>query len=144
MTTWPRDIIDMHMKFGVTEWVEQASYAKQNELLKLRMRMLLEEFQETMDAYLQEDKQEFVDGLIDLCVIAIGTMHIVGVNPQKAWDEVLHANKSKEPGIKEGRPNKLGLPDLIKPYDWEEPLHVDNFGRLKHIFEYGGREWSTL
>ena len=102
MTSWPNDIADMHEKFGVTKWTNEASFTKQSELLKLRMRMLLEEFQETMDAY-----------------------------------EVLHANKSKEVGIKEGRPNKLGLPDLIKPYDWEEPLHVDNFGRLKHIFKDG-------
>ena len=141
MSSWPNDIADMHEKFCVTKWVNEASFHKQSELLKLRMRMLLEEFQETMDAYLQEDKQEFVDGLVDLCVIAIGTMQIAGVDPQEAWDEVLHANKSKEVGIKEGRPNKLGLPDLIKPYDWEEPLHVDNFGKLKHLFK---SDWETL
>ena len=49
MSSWPNDIADMHEKFGVTKWVNEASFHKQSELLKLRMRMLLEEFQEIAD-----------------------------------------------------------------------------------------------
>jgi hypothetical protein len=37
---------------------------------------------------------------------------------------------SKEPGIKEGRPNPLGLPDLVKPEFWQAPTHKDNLGDL--------------
>jgi len=76
------------------------------------------------------DKAEIVDALIDLCVVAIGTLDAFGVDAHKAWDEVLQANLNKEPGVKESRPNPFGLPDLIKPEDWEAPNHIENTGRL--------------
>ena len=71
---WVYDIAKMHDKFGTTDWVfdnSEISNGKVKELMKLRMRMLTEEFSETMNAYLSGDAEEFVDGLIDLCVIAI-------------------------------------------------------------------------
>ena len=52
------------------------------------------------------------------------------VDSHKAWKEVLKANMKKEVGVKEGRPNPLGLPDLKKPKDWEPPSHVGNYGIL--------------
>ena len=47
--------------------------------MKLRIRMLTEEYGETLNAYLQGDAEEVIDGLIDLCAIAIGTLDIAGV-----------------------------------------------------------------
>ena len=49
---------------------------------------------------------------------------------QKAWEEVHTANMMKERGIKESRPNPLGLPDLIKPQDWVGPNHDENTGNI--------------
>jgi len=37
---------------------------------------------------------------------------------------------SKEVGIKEGRDNPLGLPDLVKPAGWLAPDHSGNHGDL--------------
>ena len=127
-----QDITDMHSKYQVHEWIA-ANPDKLSELLKLRMRMLTEEFAETMDAYLQSDPEELVDGLIDLVVIAIGTLDIAGVDPQEAWSQVFNANMSKEVGVKPGRPNKPGLPDLVKPTDWQAPSHAQNYGKLPTI-----------
>ena len=45
------------------------------------------------------------------------------------------ANMSKEAGIKEGRPNPLGLPDLMKPDDWQGPVHEDNCGNISDSFQ---------
>jgi hypothetical protein len=42
---------------------------------------------------------------------------------------------AKEVGIKEGRPNPLGLPDLIKPAGWVAPDHADNTGLLEKLAE---------
>ena len=126
------NVEDMHHKYKVHDWIE-ANPDKLGELLKLRMRMLTEEYAETMDAYLQGDAEEVVDGLIDLVVIAIGTLDIVGVDPFEAWDQVYDANMSKEVGVKSGRPNKLGLPDLVKPLDWKAPCHELNLGKLPDI-----------
>ena len=130
---FPIDMYHMHLKFGVKDWIETASEEKKKELMKLRMRMLTEEFAETMNAYLQGDAEEMVDGLIDLCVIAIGTLDIADVDANKAWDEIYRANTSKEPGVKPNRPNPLGLPDLIKPEDWKGPDHSNNHGNLKEF-----------
>ena len=88
---------------------------------------------ETVKAFAQNDPEEIVDGLIDLCVVAIGTLDAFGVDPYKAWDEVLEANMAKEVGIKESRPNPLGVPDLIKPNDWKAPSHKGNHGKFNNI-----------
>ena len=126
------DVEDMHHKYKVHDWIE-ANPDKLDKLLKLRIRMLTEEFSETMDAYLQSDPEELVDGLIDLVVIAIGTLDIVGVDPSKAWNQVKNANMSKEVGVKPGRANPLGLPDLVKPSGWTPPSHKANHGKLPTI-----------
>ena len=128
---WAADIETMHDKFKTPKWVENADSYQKKELMKLRMRMLAEEFNETLQAYLQGDAEEMIDGLIDLCVISIGTLDIAGVDAQVAWLEVLHANMDKSVGIKSGRPNPLGLPDLIKPEGWKNPDHTDNHGNMK-------------
>ena len=51
------------------------------------------------EAFKLKDAPGMVDGIIDLCVFAIGTLEVFGVDAQKAWDEVYKANMSKEAGI---------------------------------------------
>ena len=130
---WVKDINDMHAKFGVHKWVQDEQQSddenrRLNQLLKFRMRMIQEEVDETNAAIRNRDPQEIVDGLIDMCVFAIGTLDAFGIDAHKAWDQVHNANMSKEPGIKPSRPNPLGLPDLIKPEGWQGPTHDDNTG----------------
>ena len=129
----PSDICMMHNRFGVNDWIDDSTPDQRKELMKLRMRMLTEEYAETMNAYLEGDAEEVIDGLIDLCVIAIGTLDIAGVDVKAAWNEVYIANMAKERGVKPGRPNPLGLPDLIKPDGWVGPDHSNNHGILKEF-----------
>lgn len=134
---WVQDISDMHRKFGVHKWVSEQLVAgdkeKLQEFLEFRLRFLQEELDETRAAVIMDkNPEEIVDGLIDLCVVAIGTLDAFGIDAYKAWDEVHNANMSKEPGIKESRPNPLGLPDLIKPKGWKGPEHRGNYGYLTH------------
>ena len=82
---------------------------------------------------MMKDNEEIVDGLIDLCVVAIGTLDAFDIDANKAWDAVLKANMKKEVGRKETRPNPLGLPDLVKPEGWEAPSHEGNHGKLNDI-----------
>ena len=42
---------------------------------------------------------------------------------------------NKEVGIKPERPNPYGLPDLIKPDNWEAPTHGENTGILDKVFD---------
>jgi predicted HAD superfamily Cof-like phosphohydrolase len=127
---WVKDINDMHAKFGVHKSVEKMGATKLASYLSFRLNFLSEELNETGKAAGEADPEEIVDGLIDLCVVAIGTLDAFGVDAHKAWDEVLKANMSKEVGVKESRPNPLGLPDLIKPEGWEGPSHKDNTGKF--------------
>lgn len=134
MKTWHNDINDMHKKFGVHDWVkgelDKGDWSRLRKFIDFRLRFLQEELDETKNAVENADAPEVVDGLIDLCVVAIGTLDAFGVDAQKAWDEVHNANMAKERGIKESRPNPLGLPDLIKPEGWTGPNHDDNTGSI--------------
>ena len=127
---WSQDIADMHAKFGVREWFEanKDDPDLMIKYLQFRMAMVQEEVDETRTAMVTCDPEEVVDGLIDLCVFAIGTLDVFGVNANEAWDRVYNANMAKQPGVKEGRPNPFGLPDLLKPDDWQAPSHEGNHG----------------
>lgn len=137
--TWVKDIYDMHTKFGVNKAIEKLTPEQLNEFLNFRIKFLEEELNETKKAAKEKDAEEVVDGLIDLCVVAIGTLDAFGVNAYAAWSEVHNANMTKKVGIKESRPNKMGLPDLIKPtkethgYDWQPPSHEGNHGKLNEL-----------
>lgn len=138
-SNWVGDIEDMHDKYGFTKWVdkkiEERDYESLRQLLEFRAKFLREEFEETMTAIEKRDYEEVVDGLIDLCVVAIGTLDLLKVNGTVAWNRVFSANMNKEVGIKESRPNPLGLPDLIKPEGWTAPSHKYNHGILPLLDE---------
>lgn len=133
MTNWVKDINDMHAKYGVHDWMEKNKDNKElmQQFLEFRLKFLEEELNETRAAAVfDRNPSEIVDGLIDLCVIAIGTMDAFGVDAHEAWNRVHKANMDKEVGVKESRPNPLGLPDLVKPKGWKAPEHYDNTGNL--------------
>jgi predicted HAD superfamily Cof-like phosphohydrolase len=127
---WVKDINDMHVKYGVHEWVKN-NPDKLKKYLEFRINFLQEELDETQQAaFIYDDPEEIVDGLIDLCVVAIGTLDAFGVDSNAAWDKVLKANMAKEVGVKPERPNPLGLPDLMKPEGWQPPSHKGNTGKF--------------
>lgn len=134
-TNWVKDIYDMHTKYGVHAAVENFDAEKLRQYLDFRMRFLEEELNETKAAASAErvDAEEVVDGLIDLCVVAIGTLDAFGVNAYSAWSAVHEANMNKEVGVKASRPNPLGLPDLVKPQGWCAPSHAGNHGKLSGL-----------
>ena len=136
-TNWCKDMQAMHKKYGVDELMKKeknSDWSRLNKFMDFRIKMMQEELDETKAAFKNKDQEEIVDGIIDMCVFAIGTLEVFGVDANKAWDQVLKANMSKKVGIKEGRPNPLGLPDLIKPEGWEGPTHKGNHGNITDSF----------
>jgi hypothetical protein len=136
---WFHDMKVMHQKYGVNKWMQaelqaDVDWKRLNKFMAFRLGMMQEELDETCNAFQNKDAEEMVDGIIDLCVFAIGTLEVFGVDAEKAWDEVYKANMSKEVGIKEGRPNPLGLPDLVKPEGWKGPNHEGNHGNIADSF----------
>ena len=122
----------MQGKYLTRQWVND-NPEKLKDFLAFRLDFLEEELTETVKAFAMNDGEELVDGLIDLCVVAIGTLDAFGIDPYKAWDEVLKANMAKEVGVKPTRPNPLGVPDLVKPDDWKAPSHTGNHGKFNNI-----------
>jgi len=129
---WVQDMAVMHAKFNVNQAVENMSPEVLKEFLKFRINFLQEELDEMKKA---DNADDVVDALIDLCVVAIGTLDLYKVNAHLAWDRVFTANIAKEVGVKEERPNPHGLPDLVKPKGWTAPTHEDNVGLLKKTFD---------
>ena len=131
MGDWVNDIHQMHKKYGVHDWVEKNKGNKElmSKYLEFRLKFLQEELDETRAAaFMDSNPEEIVDGLIDLCVVAIGTLDAFNVSAHDAWLQVHDANMTKEVGVKESRPNPLGLPDLVKPEGWKGPSHRNNHG----------------
>lgn len=129
---WAHDIMMMHEKYGVFDKVQAFDKEKLNKFLQFRIKFLEEEMNELSTA---ENADDVVDALIDLCVVAIGTLDLFDVDARLAWDRVHEANMNKRVGIKESRPNPLGLPDLVKPEGWTAPSHKDNVGLLGLLFD---------
>lgn len=101
--------------------------------LDFRVQLLEEETHEVREAVVNRDAAEVVDGLIDVVVIALGTLELAGVDVETAWRRVMSANMQKQRGQKPGRASDGW--DLTKPSDWRAPDHEDNVGRLPNIFK---------
>jgi predicted HAD superfamily Cof-like phosphohydrolase len=141
---WVADMQAMHQKFGVNPVVREFDQDKLQAFLKFRIDFLQEELDEMRKAVVDHQAgkidattagDDVVDALIDLCVVAIGTLDAYDVNAYTAWNRVYEKNMEKEVGIKASRPNPLGLPDLIKPEGWTAPTHSDNIGLLNKAFK---------
>ena len=128
---WVKDIAEMHSKYGVNQKIREFDSEKLKKFLEFRVRFLEEELNELKDNI--DNLEEIVDALIDLCVVAIGTLDAFEIDSYKAWNAVHVANMEKEVGVKATRPNPLGLPDLIKPEGWVAPSHIGNYGLLNKI-----------
>lgn len=100
------------------------------EFLAFRMRFLIEELRESIEAAENNQPAKFVDAMVDLIVVAAGTLSIGQVDGQKAWNEVRRANMEK---VRRANPTRTGSggADLIKPDGWLEPTHDDNIGQLE-------------
>jgi predicted HAD superfamily Cof-like phosphohydrolase len=130
MTNWVKDIHDMHAFYGMHEKFAEFDDEKKKLFLTFRANFIQEELNELHESISDSNPEEIVDALIDICVVAIGTLDAFNIDSQKAWDEVLRANMSKKVGVKPGRPNPIGLPDLMKPEGWQAPDHSGNHGNL--------------
>lgn len=124
------DMTSLYAKYGMFD------EPMDREKLVFRFSLLIEEVNELQLALQQEDSEEVVDALVDIIVIAAGTLQLLKVNGDIAWKEVYRANNQKKRGVKSTRPNSGGF-DLVKPDGWKGPNHSDNLGSLDEIF---GRE----
>jgi len=102
--------------------------------LRFRLQLLQEEFSELHTAVDCADAAETVDALIDIVVIALGTLQLCDIDLHKAWSTVMAANMAKTRGSKPGRPSDGW--DLAKPHDWVAPDHQTNVGILPTLLNH--------
>lgn len=98
-----------------------------------QVEFLKEELDETIDALKRRDAKEFLDGIVDLIVVAAGTLAFSTEHRDAPWIEVMSKNLKKELGFNPKRPNSNGA-DLIKPDGWTAPDHSPFVDRLNEIF----------
>ena len=127
------DVARLHEKFGFHESIEKMDPETLYAMLEFRYRFMEEEMKELEEAIATNDAEQIIDAFIDLCVIATTTLDLFKVDFGKAWTEVHKANMKKIRGVKDSRPNPIGLPDLVKPKKWKGPDHTDNHGLLNKI-----------
>ena len=138
---WVKDISEMHTKFGVNPVIRTLDKVELRTFLKFRIDFLQEELDELSREFDgtgevgNKAADNTVDALIDLCVVAIGTLNAFDVDSYEAWSRVHGKNMQKNAGVNASRPNPLGLPDLIKPAGWTAPTHADNVGLFSKVFE---------
>lgn len=130
---WVRDIDRMHQTFSHSGKSKEMDKKTLNSFLKFRVDFLEEELTELKKASKEKDAEEIVDALIDLCVVAIGTLDVFEVDSHRAWNEVLNKNMEKRAGSNSTRPNSFGFPDLVKPEGWSAPSHNGNHGLLEKL-----------
>lgn len=121
-----RDLHNMHSRFG---FHDQRFDVK---ALMHRIGFLREELEETEDAAREGDAAKVLDGLIDLVVVAVGTIDLAGADGHGAWKAVMDANNAKQVGFNESRPDSEGV-DLIKPEGWTPPDVYRFIGKLNEI-----------
>jgi predicted HAD superfamily Cof-like phosphohydrolase len=87
-----------------------------------RLRFILEELEEYLDAILRNDLHDQLDALVDLTYIVIGTAILHGFDFDEAWLRVHVANMKKDFGAAKGRPFELSK--VVKGKGWKRPaLH---------------------
>ena len=129
-----RDIEAMHAHHDVHPCIKQFSLDQLRAFLEFRIAFVREEYNELVAAKTAEDA---VDALIDITVIAIGTLDLMQVDITRAWQKVHAANMAKQVGVTSHRSNLIGLPDLVKPEGWIAPDHAGNVGLFAKLFHSG-------
>lgn len=91
---------------------------------RLRNTRLIDEAIESQVAHESGNDEEYLDALVDIVYIALGTAYRRGWDFAAAWKRVHDANMAKE----RGKPNnsKYGSGfDIVKPQGWQPPSHAD-------------------
>lgn len=83
--------------------------------VRLRRKMIREEYDETMLAIDELDFPEFVDGCIDLIVVTLGALVACGVDPVPVWRAVQTANLTKAGGPVSSDGKRMKPPGFVPP-----------------------------
>jgi hypothetical protein len=123
--------MSMPIAENVLRFMTACRHLQSPETFHLYMKLVKEEYAETMDAYhsrragLTEGESVVMldatlDGLLDLVWVAMGALHASGVDVAKMWDEVSRANLAKI-DTETGFVRKREDGKTLKPHNWNPP-----------------------
>jgi len=116
---------------NVLRFVQACGHLQSPETFHLYMKLVDEEYGETMEAYRSKRAnmtegnalvlyEQTLDGLLDLVWVAMGALIASGVDVNRMWDEVSRANLSKiDPATGYVKRREDGK--ILKPHDWRGP-----------------------
>ena len=91
---------------------------RKNDQTQLYMNLIEEEFNETLNAFIEDDLVEVADGLADMVWVIMGMCNSVGIDFDKIWKEVKSSNMSK---FVDGKFIKNHAGKIMKPKTYFKP-----------------------
>lgn len=114
--TYFTDVKDFQEAFGQRVGVKPELPELQERAL--RMNLIVEEFEEYMDAEENDDLVEIADALADIIYIACGTAVSYGIPLDRIFDEVHSSNMAK---LVDGKVIRREDGKIQKPEGWQSP-----------------------
>lgn len=114
------DVREFHAKMGIPVNKGELPAGLQ----AFRDGILLEEFDEYIDAVKKDNLSKQFDALLDIIYVACGTIAIHGWNGEEGWRRVHFSNMAKYPGKPgEGKAiaKETNQVDILKPEGWKPP-----------------------
>jgi predicted HAD superfamily Cof-like phosphohydrolase len=110
-----RSVRDWHTRFGVLVNVKPTIVSV--DVSKLRHDLILEEFNELVNAMIKEDLVAIADALGDLEYVVYGTAVSYGIDLEEVFREIHRSNMSK------GDPEVVRAPNgkILKSRNWTPP-----------------------
>lgn len=96
----------------------QKTFDPADDQTNLYMRLVQEEFDETLDAYMKGDTIELADGIADMVWVLMGLASSAGIPFDAVWDEVKASNMSK---VVDGMLLKREDGKVMKPEGYFKP-----------------------
>ena len=108
--------VEIFMKTGSQP--VQKELSMDNDEAKLYMKLISEEYNETLDAFNKSDLVELADGLADMVWVIMGMCNSCGIQFDNIWKEVRASNMSKFVG---GKAIKNEYGKIMKPKTYFKP-----------------------
>ena len=116
---YQRDVQDfMDAADQRTDCTPQRTFDPTEPQNELYMRLVQEEFDETLDAFAKGDTIELADGLADMVWVIMGLASSVGIPFDQVWEEVKASNMSK---VVDGKLLKREDGKVMKPEGYFRP-----------------------
>ena len=112
------------MNDDVVKFIKASVQPVSDESAKLYRKLITEEYNEFIDAIIDDDEIEKLDACMDLIWVVLGYCYAKGYKTDAAWAEVAHSNLAKIDPVT-GRVLKRADGKVLKPEGWTSPDLTD-------------------